>query len=156
MSLMRTEAKAKDVMTLDPVCVKPSYTIREFARTLEEHEISGAPVVDQQGRVIGIASKTDLIRQCVEGTGEIPPAFLFEVLAEQGQEEFSEAVPEPLISVDDFMTEDPLMVGPDTSAASIASLMFENRVHRVIVVDHDEFPVGVITSLDLLGVVARS
>lgn len=149
---MKAELKAKDVMTPDPVCVSPAAGIRELARLFEEHEISGVPVADQQGRVIGIVSKTDLIRRCSEGTDEIPPAYLFEVLSEQGTDETQngEVIPEPLVCVEDFMTEDPLMVGPEVSAAAVARLMFEKRIHRVIVADDEKFPVGIITSLDLI------
>ncbi len=152
MSLVKTELKARDVMTVDPVCIGPSGTIRELAHLFEKHEISGAPVVDQTGKVVGIVSKTDLIRRCTEGTDDIPPAYLFEVLSEQGgEDETSEVIPEPLVCVEDFMTEDPLMVGPDLSAAAVARMMFEKRVHRVIVADDEKFPVGIITSMDLLG-----
>ena len=153
MSLVKTELKARDVMTADPVCVSPSVRIRELARVFEAHEISGAPVTDQEGKVIGVVSKTDLIRRCSEGTDDIPPAYLFEVLSEQGvdEDESSEVMPEPLVCVQDFMTEDPLMVGPELSAAAVARLMFEKRVHRVIVADDEKFPLGIITSMDLLG-----
>lgn len=152
MSLVKTELKAKDVMTPDPVCIGPSATIRELAHLFEKHGISGAPVVDQADRVVGVVSKTDLIRRCSEGTDDIPPAYLFEVLAEQGgEEDASEVIPEPLVCVEDFMTEDPLMVGPDLSAAAVARMMFEKRIHRVIVADDEKVPIGIITSLDLLG-----
>ncbi len=152
MTVVRTELKARDVMTADPVCAGPATTMHELARLFEEHEISGVPVVGPEGKVIGVASKTDLIRRCTEGTADIPPAYLFEVLSEQGgEEEASEVLPEPLLCVSDFMTEDPLMVSPELSAATVARLMFDRRIHRVIVVDDDKFPVGIITSLDLLG-----
>jgi CBS domain-containing protein len=156
MSVVKTELKARDVMTAEPVCVSPSTTIRELARVFEENEVSGVPVVNQEGLVVGIVSKTDLIRRCAEGTDEIPPAFLFEVLSEQGDEgETSEVMPEPLVCVQDFMTEDPVMVSPEVSAASVAREMFERHIHRVVVVDEEKFPVGIITSLDLLGVFSQ-
>lgn len=156
MSAVKSELKAKDIMTTEPVCVSPSTTIRELARTFEEHEVSGAPVIDQAGRVIGVVSKTDLIRRCSEGTNDIPPAYLFEVLSDQGEEdETSEVLPEPLICVEDFMTEDPLVVSTEASTSLIARMMFDRRIHRVIVVDEDRFPVGIITTLDLLGVFNR-
>jgi CBS domain-containing protein len=53
--------------------------------------------------------------------------------------------------VEDIMTEDPLMVSPDVSATLVARQMFEQRVHRVVVVDEEKRPIGIITSLDLLG-----
>lgn len=156
MSLISTELKAKDIMTADPVCVGPATRIRELARVFEQHEISGAPVVDQQGRVVGVVSKTDLIRRCSEGTDEVPPAFLCEILAEQGDEDqSSQVIPEPLICVEDFMTEDPLMVTPNMSVAAVARLMFERHIHRVIVADEKEFPVGIITTMDMMGALGR-
>ncbi len=156
MSLVNTELKARNIMTTDPVCVAPTTRIRELAKVFEDHEISGAPVVNQEGRVVGIVSKTDLIRRCTEGTDEIPPAYLFEVLSEQGDlDEAAEVMPEPLVCVEDFMTEDPLMVAPEMSVATIARLMFEHRVHRVIVADSEGFPLGIITSMDMLGAFAR-
>lgn len=157
MPAVKNAVKARDVMTKDPVCVQPSTTIRELARVFEEHEISGAPVVDHQGSVVGIVSKTDLIRRCSEGTDELPPAYLFEVLSDQGADEDNpEVIPEPLLCVEDFMTEDPLMVGPEEPAFAIARLMFDKRVHRVIVADGERYPIGMITSLDLLGAFPRA
>jgi CBS domain-containing protein len=155
MNMLKHAPTANDVMTRDPVCVSPSATIRELARVFEENEISGVPVVDQQGTLVGVVSKTDLIRRCSEGTDTIPPAYLFEVLSAQTGEdepEDSEVIPEPLICVDDFMTADPVTVTPTTPVPVIARLMHENRIHRVIVVDADNYPLGVITSLDILGV----
>jgi CBS domain-containing protein len=154
MSVLKTELRAKDVMTAEPVCVGPDATVVELARLLDENEISGAPVVDQDGVVIGIVSKTDLVRRASQGSGDLPPAFLFETLFEQGEEESPAAADVPSVPdlrVEDFMTEDPLMVAPDIAAATVAHRMFEQRVHRVIVVDEEKRPVGIITSLDLLG-----
>ena len=149
---IKSALKARDIMTVEPVCVNPSTTVRELARVFEDNEISGAPVVDQEGRVVGVVSKTDLIRRCTEGTDELPPAYLFEVLSEQGdRDETSEVIPEPLVCVEDFMTEDPLMVPPDVCVTTVARLMFDKRIHRVIVADDEKFPIGIITSMDLLG-----
>jgi CBS domain-containing protein len=142
---------AKDVMTREPVCVEPWMTIRQLARIFGENEISGAPVVDDQGRVIGLVSKTDLIRQCLEGTGNVLPAYLFESLAATGAEE-REISPETTVRVEDFMTLDPVIAGPDASACELAKLMFDRRIHRIIVADSESKPLGMITSLDLLGV----
>ena len=151
MSALNFELKAKDVMVTEPVCVERATTIRELARILEENEISGAPVVDKQGHVIGVVSKTDLIRRCAEGTIDTPPAHIFQVLAEESGED-EQITSEHFACVEDVMTDDPVTVTANTPASHIARLMFEKRIHRIIVVDHDRFPVGIITSLDLLGV----
>jgi CBS domain-containing protein len=154
MPALRNELKARNVMVPEPVCVEPSTTMRQLARVFEENEISGAPVVDKEGRVIGVVSKTDLIRRCSEGTENAPPAYLFEVLRDQSGED-EEVIPEALICVEDFMTEDPVTVSPETAAGEVARLMFERRIHRVVVVDDGRFPIGIITSLDLLGAFPR-
>jgi predicted transcriptional regulator len=155
MTALKTELNVQDVMTAEPVCVDSSTTIRELARVFKANEISGAPVVDQGGTLIGVVSKTDLVRRALEGPYDMPPAYLFEVLFEQGAEdsaEGTEVIHEPLAYVQDFMTQDPVTVRPDTPVAEIARLMFDHRIHRIIVVDEQNFPVGIITSLDMLGV----
>ncbi len=157
MNTVKTELKARDVMTTEPVTVEPSATIRQLARVLEENEISGVPVVDQSGRLVGVVSQTDLIRRCSEGTVDIAPAYLFEVLGDQGgeDEDGREVVPEAAVCVEDFMTDDPITVTPDTPAGEVARRMSESRIHRVVVIDPGNFPVGIITSLDLLRVFPR-
>ena len=153
MTTLTTDRKAEDVMTSEPVCVRPSTTLRELAGTLREHEISGVPVVDQQDRLIGIVSKTDLIMRCAEGTTSIPPALLFEMLAEELEDDMGTSSDE-LVCVEDFMSTDPVTVTRTTSVGDIARTMFDDRIHRVVVVDADECPVGIISSLDVLGVFA--
>ena len=131
MTTLRSMPRAKDVMVPEPVCVEPSTTVRQLARIFEEHEISGAPVVDKEGRVIGIVTKTDLIRRCSEGTLDVPPAYLFEVLSDQGAED-DEIIPEALVCVEDFMTEDPFTaeVRFSSAPAAAAGVCAEAGVHR--------------------------
>jgi CBS domain-containing protein len=149
MTTVKADLRARDVMVAEPVCVEPSTTVRQLARIFEENEISGAPVVDQEGRVVGIVSKTDLIRRCSEGSLDLPPAYLCEVLGEDSDED-SELIPEPLVCVQDFMTEDPVTVRLQTPAGQIARLMVEQHIHRVVVTDEERFPLGIITTMDLL------
>lgn len=143
-----------DVMTVDPVCVEPCTGIRELARVFEENEISGVPVVDQRGVLVGVVSRTDLIRRCLQGTDELPPAHLFEILSEQGPD--SEILAGSLICVEDLMTEGPLTVTPDEKIAPVARRMCDARFHRVVVVDQENMPVGILTSMDLLEAFSRA
>ncbi|MCW5756807.1 MAG: CBS domain-containing protein [Phycisphaeraceae bacterium] len=143
-----------EVMTHDPICIRPSASIRELAGMLEEHEISGVPVVDQQGKLIGIVGKTDLVRRCTQGLEELAPAYLFEVLAEQGADEDGRGangpIPEPLIRVEDFMNDAPATARAGTPIAEVARRMADGGIHRVVVIDEQRFPVGIVTSLDLV------
>lgn len=141
---------ARDVMTREPVCVEPWMTMIQLARMLSEYEISGAPVVDNQGCVIGMVSKTDLIQRCLDGLEGTPPGFLFEMLAATGSAS-REMTAASEVRVEDFMSSDLVAVSPDTALTRIAALMSENRIHRVVVVDEKRKPIGIITSLDVLG-----
>jgi CBS domain-containing protein len=149
MTTVKADLRARDVMVAEPVCVEPSTTVRQLARIFEENEISGAPVVDQEGRVVGIVSKTDLIRRCSEGSLDLPPAYLCEVLGEDSDED-SEVIPETLVCVQDFMSEDPVSVRLSTPVGHVARLMVEQHIHRVVVTDDERFPLGIITTMDLL------
>ncbi|XVJ59654.1 MAG: CBS domain-containing protein [Tepidisphaera sp.] len=161
MSKNNIHAVAQDIMTAEPVCAEPSTTIRRLAHLFEDNEISGCPVVDSQGKLVGVVSKTDLIRRCSEGTAEIPPAYLFEVVCEQGEgsregeDEVGGPIPEPLICVQDFMTESAVTVRPSTPVHEVAALMADRHIHRVVVVDEERFPLGMITTLDVLKVFPR-
>ncbi len=64
-----TKIKIKDIMTKDPITVPPDYTVEETARALLENKISGAPVVDRSGKVIGTITQTDLFRVLISLTG---------------------------------------------------------------------------------------
>lgn len=138
-----------DVMTKEPVCVNGGMSIRELREVFADNEISGAPVIGTNGEVIGVVSLTDLIREISEGTLDVPPAFMFEELREQSDADM-EIEPEYDVTVDDFMTPDPVTVTADESISKVARLMGENQIHRVVVVDDKNFPVGIVTSLDVL------
>jgi acetoin utilization protein AcuB len=64
-----TRIKVKDIMTKDPITVPPDYTVEETARVLLENKISGAPVMDKTGKVIGTITQTDLFRVLISLTG---------------------------------------------------------------------------------------
>jgi acetoin utilization protein AcuB len=64
-----TKIKVKDIMTKDPITVPPDYTVEETARVLLENKISGAPVLDKSGKVIGTITQSDLFRVLISLTG---------------------------------------------------------------------------------------
>jgi acetoin utilization protein AcuB len=61
--------KVKDIMTKDPIMVPPDYTVEETAQVLLDGKISGAPVVDDNGQVVGTITQTDLFRVLISLTG---------------------------------------------------------------------------------------
>jgi len=146
MTTTTSSLTANDIMSAEPVCVEPSTTLRQLARVFEENEISGAPVIDEQGRVTGVVSMTDIIRRCTEGEA----ASIFEMLRDESDDDET-LVPQPEVRVEELMTEAPVTVAPETPVGEVARLMVDGRFHRVVVVDRSHFPIGIITSLDVLG-----
>jgi predicted transcriptional regulator len=143
--------KVRDIMTKEPVCADPSMSLRQLARMLEDNEISGAPVVATNGRLIGVVSMTDLLRRAREAGPE--SGYVFEMLSENGDEESEpDFASDHSPVVQDFMSEEPITASPEEQLGDVAARMAEHKVHRVIVVNVQNVPVGIVTSLDLLKV----
>lgn len=155
---MNKTRSVKDVMNPDVMTVTDEMTTGELARYLTEHEISGAPVVDSQGHLIGVVSMTDIGRHMAEpseldsssGSGFYRGSAEDVALEDFGQRyvEQSEA------TVRDVMTPVVHHVPATASVAEAARVMIREHIHR-LVVTQDKAPVGIITSIDLLQVVAE-
>lgn len=130
----RTRMRAADIMQEGIVAVSPELGLREFETLLTAEDISGAPVTGHDGKLLGIASKTDIVR----------------VLSEQVSERY-EAFDDDL-RVEDFMTPDVVTVGPDENVKSIARRMIDGQLHRVLVTEGGEV-LGIVTAFDLLKLV---
>lgn len=141
----------RDLMTRDVVTVASDTTVQELARLLLEHKISGLPVVDKEGRIIGIVSEGDLVYQ--DKKLHIP-AFL-EILGGVVYLENPNRLGQDLMKmtaakVGDLMTTRVYTVKEDTSVEAIATIMVEKKVNRVPVVDGTGKLVGIVSRQDLI------
>ena len=141
---------AKDVMTSPVTLLEPGMSVPEAARILTDDEISGAPVVGAGTRLVGLVSKTDIVNRCLEG--RLAPGIAGNFLSQLGLTAgmVGEPEAEALGTVDTVMADDVVTVAPDTPIATVATLMAESRIHR-IVVSENERVLGIITSLDLIS-----
>ncbi len=152
----RMTATARDIMSTDLMTVTPSTSLTQFARICIEDNISGCPVVAIDGRIEGIVSKTDLLERLLEGGHNYaanPDHRRLMGLGEEGvfAADGAAVSEEELYGrVEDIMVPSPVTVSPDTPVNDIARLMAEHRIHRIIV-EQDERPVGIITSLDFIA-----
>jgi CBS domain-containing protein len=151
------KATAKDIMTADLLTVTPATTLTQFARILTEDNISGCPVVTVDGRLVGIASKTDLLARLLEGRHDFASSPDFRGLLGLGEEGLvagrgtaEESEEEVFGTVEDIMQQNPVTVLPDASILDIARALAENRIHRVVVVEKGRLK-GIITSLDVIA-----
>jgi CBS domain-containing protein len=129
---------ARDVMTTELITVTPGTPLSEFARLCAEDNVSGCPVTRVDGTLVGIVSKTDLVRRLLEDHPRLGAKREFPVWDEEVRQ------------VGDIMTEEVLTVGPDTPISEIAERMARDRVHRVLVMEDDKL-VGIVTSIDVLA-----
>lgn len=142
--------KAKDIMTRDVITVKPSTTIEELAHLLIEHRISGAPVVDEQGDLVGIVTENDLITQ--NRRLHIPTVVrLFDAfIMIESQSKLEEEIRKMAgVIVDDICSKKPITVTGDTSAEDIATIMHDKKVHLIPVVEGKKIQ-GIIGKIDLI------
>ena len=122
--------------------------MRQLARLFEEHEVSGFRW--STTRAVGRCRVPDRPDPAVSRPSATnAPGFFFQEIAEQLGEE-AELEPEALIIVADIMTTDVVTAKPQDTLVSVSRLMTGGRVHRVVVVDPDNIPVGIITTMDML------
>ena len=131
---------ARDVMTKELISVTPDTPIAEFARICEEDNISGAPVIRIDGTLVGIVSRTDLVRRLLEDGRSFGTTAEFEMPATH----------EDLRQVSDIMATDVVSFSPESSVSDIAARMARDKIHRVVVTEGDKVA-GIVTSLDVLG-----
>ena len=127
-------------MTTDLITVTPTTPIREFARTCVEDNISGAPVLNLDGSLAGLVSKTDLLERLLEAD----PRHI------QETESLTDMWLGEENPIAEIMVEKVVSVTPDTLVSEIAQHMAEQRIHRIVVIENNRC-VGMITSLDLLS-----
>jgi len=145
--------KASDVMSRNILSVGRDATIAEAIRLMLDNQISGLPVIDAAGRLVGILTEGDLLRRSETGTERHRPRWL-EILMGPGRLA-GEYVRTHGRKVEEIMTRDLVSVTPDTPLDEIVALMERRRIKRVPVLDGD-VPVGIVSRADLLRALART
>ena len=155
---MSKSRSVKDLMSPDIMTVADEMTTDELARYLIEREISGAPVVDSQGHLIGVVSMTDIGRNMAEPSDYEPSrrsGFYRDVAADPTLEDLGQRyVEDRAVTVRDVMTPVIHQVPVTAPVAEAARIMVDQHIHRLVVTQGTE-PVGIITSLDLLKTIAE-
>lgn len=144
---------ARDVMERHVVNVSPDAPLASVQRLLFEEGIHGAPVVDDNGQLVGVVSSLDLLRAASEArdTPDADPRYL-EELVEYAARAWTLSADEKALgeqTVSEVMSEEVVKVAAAASIAEVARTLRENRIHRVLVVEEGEI-CGIISSFDLL------
>jgi CBS domain-containing protein len=138
-----THAQVKDVMTADVVAVRADASYRDLVAQLRTHRVSGFPVVDDDGKVVGVVSESDLLAAGTPGSKHL--AF------HHHQQDPPAAAP----AAADLMTHPAVTIGSDEPVRRAAALMSARKLRRLPVVDHGGRLVGILSRADVLSVFAR-
>lgn len=193
---------AADLMARDVVLLPESMPLRKAVELLLHGQVGGAPVIDAEGRCVGVLSATDVMRLAAKRpdmthpvapalpvtcsfqrrfhapdgrqlTACTLPAGVCPIQSKQsvcGKEELVCRQPNCVLmdwqmvemeqlpgdEVRHFMTPNPVMVRATASIRAIAQLMVDAHVHRLVVVDEERRPVGIISATDVIAAVARA
>jgi CBS domain-containing protein len=146
--------RISELMNPNVVSARPEMTVAEVGNLLATHGFTGAPVVNESGKILGVVSQSDLVRETDRQT----------TLGESGRfftdvDEYRDLanLPRDLSDapVESVMSKEVYTVPRDASAALAASIMRERKIHRLFVTD-DGSLVGIVTALDLLRVLEES
>jgi CBS domain-containing protein len=139
-------------MTSSVIVASPDMNVQVAAKLLDDNRISGMPVVDADGQVIGIISEGDLVRRTEIGTGERRRSWWLEIFTST-RELASEYVKERAQAVKDIMSQPVVSVREDTSLSDIADLLERHRIKRVPVLRDDKL-VGIVSRSNLMRALA--
>ena len=146
--------RVSELMNPDVVCLRPGTSVAEARRLLSERSVSGAPVVNEAGRALGVVSLSDLVRHGSQSVSASESGRFFSDV-----DEYSDlggvAVDLSDTPIEKVMTPEVHSVTRETGVAIAANLMRERRIRRLLVTDKGVV-VGVITAMDLLRVVEEA
>ncbi|MGB3691810.1 MAG: CBS domain-containing protein [Spirulinaceae cyanobacterium] len=146
-----------DVMTPDPITVKPETSLGEAIKILAEKRISGLLVVDEEDKLLGILSETDLMWQ--ESGVDPPPyiTFLDSIIYLKNPARYDKDIHKALgQTAGEVMSEKPITIEATQALREAAKLMHEEKVRRLPVVNDAKQLVGIITQGDIIRSMAAS
>jgi len=138
------QQKIRDVMTTNVISIPADTSFKDAVRILTSHRVSGVPVVNRHGKVLGVLSEVDLVRR----EAELPRHWLRPLVPARRRSA-------PTV-VGDLLTTPAVTTTPDTTVAAAARQMVRHGYARLPVVDDKGRLVGIVCPKDLLGVFLRS
>ncbi len=141
----------KEVMTAAVITVSAGDSVEKCAKLLQEHDISGLPVTDDDGKVVGIVTEGDLIRRAsrIQAPGylEILGGLIYLGSPAKFVEELQRAM---ALEAGLLMSKDVISIKPDQDLETAATLMVEKNISRLPVIDDDEKLIGIVSRRDIM------
>lgn len=142
--------KAKDIMVTEVITIKQHATIEEIARVLIDNKISGVPVVDEAGHLMGMVTEGDLLHK--ETNPRLPNAvnILGAIIYYNGVEQYNEDFKKMMASQAlNIMTDKVITVTAEQEIEEIVKVMLEHGIKRVPVMEGDRL-IGIISRADIV------
>jgi len=139
----------KDIMSTDMITVKEDNTIRDLIKTFADKDILGVPVINDEGFVCGVVSSIDILKN------ESSHSFYHDPFMKNFEMSFLEDAKFFDRTIADIMSKDLYMIGPDEPIARMAKIMYDKKIHRLLVTEYNKL-VGIVSTFDLLKLLASS
>jgi CBS domain-containing membrane protein len=139
--------KAADIMSEEVHCVELAMDLRQAATFMADKNISGAPVVDTEGKVVGVVSEKDFLANMGVGT----TASFMKIIAHCLNNKGCVATLLRNRGIADIMTAPAITAGLDMTIGAISALFNDKHINRLPIVDSDGRPVGIVTRTDLVN-----
>lgn len=142
----------KDIMTQEVLTVREDDTVEKCANLLMTNNLSGLPVLDEEGKVKGMVTEGDLIRRASRIKGpaalEILGGIFYLDSPKKLMDEFKRSMG---YLARDIMTEDVITISPDKEIEDAATLLVQQRIKRLPVVDKRGNLIGIISRKDIMN-----
>jgi CBS domain-containing protein len=125
-----------DLMTIDPVTVERNASVADAEELMGRIGVSGLPVVDERGGLVGVVSQTDLMYLTRPAVRDLMARW------------------QTPLRVQEIMSSPPVTVRSTMALENAARVMAEHEVHRVVAIDAKGRPVGVLSATDFVSLVA--
>lgn len=132
-----TDFRVADLMTFDPIVVQVDATVEQAEDLLRQNRITGLPVVNGAGRLVGVISQTDLLSLDVPGVSAL--------IRHRGR----------AVRVGEVMSAPAVTIDSDATLRDAAQRMVDERVHRLVAVDEMDRPIGVVSAMDFVRLYAE-
>ncbi|MFM9413114.1 CBS domain-containing protein [Peptococcus simiae] len=141
---------AKDIMTKDVITVSPAMDLKEVAEIFIRHNISGAPVVDSQKRLVGVITEGDLVKQQRPLQKPLYLMFLDSAFPINQREIKEEIKVITAGKVEELMSSEPITLPEYADVSELAQVMLSKKINRLPIVNEEDELLGIVTRQDII------
>lgn len=149
------QRRVGDIMTKDVITIAPQTSVGEIARLMSDHDISGLPVIDGSGKIMGIVTDLDMI---VRNTRFKMPTFftiLDSIIYLETPHHFQERLEHVLgTTAEEIMTEEVVTIAPDATIEALAEVMVDKEINPILVVEGQRLA-GIVSRSDIIRQMAQ-